>query len=82
MSTINNGNSGLIAGGGITVFCMLEWKANQDIQSVFWKCCFLRLAITASSHFHFSSKTAGKLKGCIGLLIMGTLKSLILKAAS
>ena len=34
---------------------MLEWYADQDIQSAFSKCWFLRLAITASSHFHSSS---------------------------
>ena len=68
-------NPALIAGSGITASCMLEWYADQDIQSVFSKCCFLRLAITVSSHFHSSflaSLTAGKLEGRTGLLIMGT----------
>ena len=75
----NNSNSALIiAGGGhgITAFCncMLEWYADQDIQSVFSKYCFLRLAIAASGHLH-SSLIAGELKCYTGLLIMGTLSS-------
>ena len=79
----NNSNSAFIAGGGITASCVLEWYPNQDIQSVFSKCCFLRLAITASSHFHSSflpSLTAGKLESCSRLL-MGPLNSLVLKEA-
>ena len=42
------------------------------------------LAIIASSHFHSSflpSLTAGKLEGHTGLLVMGTLNSLVLIAA-
>jgi len=48
----NNGYSTLVAGGGITASSMLEWYADQNIQS---ECCFLSLTITASSHFHSSS---------------------------
>lgn len=45
----NNGNSALIAAGGITAFWMSAWSAAQDTKSILSNCCFLRAAITVLS---------------------------------